>query len=145
MANRTLATAYRWIRGNDCVYCGEPAEVRDHALPVAYTRAVSPAEAERAMMVTVPACFSCNAILGARVFDSLSARAQYVGEYLARKHRRLLDGPVWSADEIANLGPTLRGGVVARQDKRKAVAARIAQIAILAENVDSLVLGHETP
>jgi hypothetical protein len=134
---------YENVSGDDCYYCGDVATVRDHALPLSYSNRVAITDAERALLILIPACPSCNGTLGARVFDSLEARCRYVAEHLAQKHRRLLARGDWTPEELADLGPTLKGRVSDLQRRRAAIAARIAHAVAKAENEEFPTRSHQ--
>jgi len=107
-----------------CLYCGDPASCRDHALPWA---------AEESPWV-VPACSSCNGILGARRFPTLGERAGHVARKL---EDRLSDAQVhWKAAE----GTTgfLRRALGALEAKGQHLEARARWAASVADVLDGV-------
>lgn len=86
-----------------CIYCGLPGSTRDHILPRPWT-----GDALRTVVATVPACGTCNSIIGATITTSMTERRAVAHAGLRRKHRRLLATTMRSAEELNELGPTLR-------------------------------------
>ena len=83
---------YRTIEGDTCHYCCGPAECTDHAYPLSKV-----AEADDVLglppdlMVKVPSCFVCNALLGSKVFTSMDdrKRAARLQKRAGRKNGRV--------------------------------------------------------
>ena len=112
----------------NCNYCGDPADTRDHLIPVSaqtYSRPNRTARHSRRFGETVWCCRECNSLLGSQVFPSVEARSKYVAKALARRYRALLRAPKWAPEELDGLGPNLRGAVLAAEAQKRGVKARI--------------------
>lgn len=60
-----------------CLYCNEPAEVKDHVVPRSYltNRRKS---SDGYPHWTVPACRECNALLGSSMFPTMKDRMEFL-------------------------------------------------------------------
>jgi len=83
-----------------CVYCWNTAEVVDHVIPWSYYHDDSDNN-------LVAACWLCNLVAYNKIFDSFSKKSAYVQ---SKRHLWIKDNPIplWTKDEIAGLGYTLR-------------------------------------
>lgn len=106
--------------GGFCRYCGDPADTVDHLLPRAWT-----GEAQRSLVDTVPACRECNSALGDSFLRSIIERREHVREHLRRKYRRILDLPVWTEPELAELDHSLRTRVEDSLARREWIMDRL--------------------
>lgn len=112
-----------------CNYCGEPADTRDHIIPVSYQTNARPTKSARhnpRYGETVPCCRDCNVMLGTKLFPSMEDRCHYVAGALRRRYSKLINAPAWTADELAELGPGLRASILADASRRNVVRRRIA-------------------
>lgn len=108
-----------------CTYCGDVSTTVDHVPPQMSWDALAEL-APHIAQFTVPACRDCNcSILGASALWTLPERTQRVVDALLKRHKELLNGPVWEDDEIAELGPGLRSVILAGEHKRRHVEARL--------------------
>lgn len=103
-----------------CVYCGDPAGTRDHLIP----RAGADFQ-RRTLVATVPACGSCNSILGAFHEYNVTRRRQRVHERLATRHKKVIEAPRWLDGDYEEMGYILRNAVEAMQNKRDYILARM--------------------
>ena len=104
-----------------CLYCGMPADVRDHAQPFIHHEWL-----ERKGRVLVLACKECNAVLGASVQYNLRDRIVELKRRLAKRHRRLLAIPDWEPGEFAGMSLNLMAGILRKLAARDLVRARLA-------------------
>jgi hypothetical protein len=124
----------------DCFYCGELADGLDHTVPIAYTsrngtrtRTRKPGEIDNGHS-RVPSCQECNSLLGSQLFPTLQERAAYLARKLRARYRSDLFGPEWTAEELTEIGPSLRAQIErkiaesARIKRRVAVCQRIARL-----------------
>lgn len=107
-----------WARvsGDLCVYCGRPAESDEHFPP----------RDMGVVGVILPACLECNSMAGTQYPAEFWARAAFVQLCIARKYKKVLQLPVWSMEELNELGPRLRQEVERCQENRRIVHARLA-------------------
>lgn len=113
-----------------CNYCGEPADTRDHLIPVSAssfssTGTINNRHAKK-YGETVWSCQECNSLLGSRLLPSVEARATVVAKALTRRYSKLLQAPVWDADELAEIGPSLRSSILADAERKRRIKVRIA-------------------
>ena len=81
------------VRGDLCLYCGEPADLEDHFPPVSQT----------IKGLLLPACEECNALASAWHPFNLGARAALVHRKLAKRHKKIGRLPLWAASEVDEL------------------------------------------
>lgn len=93
-----------------CTYCGDPyGDTLDHVVPHSYSGITTKKNYSRDHVV--PACRECNTLLGAKMFTTVGTRAAYLAGALGLRYAKALRMPYWSDDEIASLGPGVRGGI----------------------------------
>lgn len=63
---------------NQCFYCGDPAECIDHIIPWDFSRDSSKGN-------LVASCLLCNGIAGAKIFDNLEEKREYIRSQLRRQ------------------------------------------------------------
>lgn len=118
---------------NPCYYCGSPADTIDHVVPrsllVSITDSgvdeLTAAAMKRSRRMTVPACRECNGLAGAKFHETLAERAEFVRTRLGQRYRKALAMPDWSATELAELAPGLRGYVIAGLIERDLLRRRL--------------------
>lgn len=108
----------------DCHYCGALATTKDHIIPVSYMRNGQPKN-RRSMGETVECCSECNSLLGAKALFTVEERAEEIARMLSRRYKKELNAPVWSKEEIDELGPSLQNSVKAKQFLRYEVMERV--------------------
>jgi hypothetical protein len=118
----------------DCHYCGAPADTKDHIVPIAYLRNGRP-QGSRSVGCTVDCCRECNSLLGAKALFSVEERAHEIAECLTRRYKKELKAPVWTDDELAELMPTLKKQVEAKQFLRMEVLDRIRNASSVAQGL----------
>lgn len=104
-----------------CVYCGDAAGHWDHVVPHSFI-AVGARRTWNAGVL--PACYRCNGILGNLIFDSLDERLGHVAKRMEAKHRKILRTPDWTDEEMAEISPNLRKGVIDMLAEKKDLAAK---------------------
>lgn len=106
-----------------CVYCGQPAQCRDHVTPVSYLRVYrnyNPLE-------TVPCCHSCNTLAGDFVAFSIKQKATF----LLPKYRRILNlsrQPRWRESELDELDHGLKDFINNKMSARKILKSQILNL-----------------
>jgi hypothetical protein len=106
-----------------CNYCGEWGGTRDHVVPHSYASRSGVRDFSESLVV--PCCLECNSLLGNRLFPSIEARGRWIGKSLRRRYKKLLSAPVWTVDELSELGPSLRQSIMADAKRRSVVRNRI--------------------
>ena len=121
---------------NPCYYCGAVAETIDHVVPRSLIESLINSGVDELTAVAlngsrrmlVPCCRECNGLAGSKYHETLAERAEFVRGRLARRHRKALAMPDWSASELAELSQGLRGFVIAglyeRDDLRRRLRYR---------------------
>ena len=101
------------FRGCPCYYCGNPATTHDHVYPLVALYALYGVEdlPPTHLLVIVPCCQECNALLHSSVFPTMAARKRYLKRRLRQRYKRLLALPSWHPQELLTLGPGLRAYV----------------------------------
>ena len=118
---------------NPCYYCGDPADTVDHVVPRSVIESITDsgvddliaAALRRRRRLLVPACRECNTLAGAKYHETLAERTDYVRERLARKYRKALAMPDWSASELVDLSDGLRGLVINGLYERDLIRRRL--------------------
>lgn len=59
------------------------------------------------------------------MFPTIQARAAYLAHKYKSRYAKLIKAPVWDADELAELGPTLRSSILEAADRKRNILARI--------------------
>jgi hypothetical protein len=112
------------------MYCGEPADQREHVFPKSIVGENTP---------IVWACKECNCIAGAILFDSISEKRAHIQARLRQKYAWVFRVPQWDDDEIAELGPAMRAEVRKSMRIRKWITKRLrfdkTPIALVAEKL----------
>lgn len=83
-----------------CIYCGDPAEAGDHLVPEPVSGPIY-----RALVPIVPACTSCNSILGAFPSPIVRSRADFISHRLLIKYKITYETWAWLEDEAALVLP----------------------------------------
>ena len=114
------------FRQRPCIYCGVPANSRDHFVPKSYVQKMSHILAYvKKSSVIVPACIECNSTAGAKVFLTISEKRRYIQSKYREKYQKLLESPDWTESELAELGPTMKSHVVSSQNTKRLLRQRL--------------------
>ena len=111
-----------WI---ECIYCGLPADTRDHVPPLNRVEDYQHIGLAQEFYLKVPSCKQCNSLANEHLQDSIFDRIEFVKDKLARKYARLLKSAHWTEDELEELGPVLRSQVREAHVKAEIESARI--------------------
>lgn len=110
-----------WLKLSDlpyiCMYCGDPANNREHVIPHMYVGDNTP---------MVWACGQCNSIAGSKVFNNLYDKARYINDRLRIKYATILDIPLWGDDEIEELEGRLKQNIKGMLEVQKWIRRRIS-------------------
>ena len=129
----------RGATGYDCTYCGMNATDMDHVIPRSY--AALEGEDTRSKEDCVPACMECNGLLSNNMVITIAGRAGYLVSRLADRHKKLLETPDWSNEDLEELEGRLRTHVKSLQLKKKLVKARISYAQSVSLMVDLTIEG----
>lgn len=109
-----------------CTYCGDPATCWDHCIPWAYLASTRRrGHGESSAGILAPACDDCNQRLSARIFATLYRRADWIRKRLWSRYGRYERAPLWSPEELAELGGALQSHVKAISRLRCYTRARL--------------------
>lgn len=113
-------------KARPCIYCGLPAEGRDHFIPTSFvTTMLSAGIVPKRTKVIVPACRECNSTAGSKVFGTIREKRAYIHDRYRQKYAKLLEAPAWSEEELEELGTFLRGYVRGSGEGRRLLLARL--------------------
>jgi len=125
----------------DCIYCGMPANTKDHVIPYSYLRnSKRRNNCAPSVGQVVDCCAECNNLLGSKALFSVPERANEIAVCLERRYRKELNAPYWSEEEINELGPSLKKQVKAKQFLREEVLERIRQAIGVASGLQEAAL-----
>lgn len=77
----------------------------------------------------VSACRECNCLLGSRPLMTLTARREFLKARYRKRYARALEAPIWTAEELAELGPGLKTAVLTQEGERRRAIRRIRRLA----------------
>jgi len=110
-----------------CYYCGDQATTIDHTIPLIFIHQIT--NEQRKIMedklVRVPACRECNGFLGSKVFATLEERKFYVKTRIYKKHKKDIELPDWTTEELKQLGDNMFAIVVQGLTKRNRALQRL--------------------
>lgn len=108
-----------------CVYCGAPADTRDHVPPITRVCDYEAFNLTHEMYLLVPCCNACNSILSDSLQENILDRIEHLKGILSSRYTRRLKSQEWQQDEIAELGRNLRSHVAVAAAKDDRVRARV--------------------
>ena len=101
----------KWI----CAYCGEPAGEREHVV----------ARCHNEPTWLVPTCRECNAVAGGKLFYTFVEKRTYIHERLRKKYSSVLRTAEFDREELAEMGPGLRGLIRSASTAREIIRQRL--------------------
>lgn len=117
---------FRW--SSACVYCGEPANSKDHVLAISWSTALnlSALNGETNQAITlVPACIECNDLAGSTPTLTVKAKRALIHKKLRTKYKNLIEMPDWDQDEINQTHGRLKQSIIAALKKRQIIWNRV--------------------
>ena len=124
---RRLAGLYRKAESQGvCVYCGETATTWDHFLPVAVAARLIEMQALQGGLVLLPSCRDCNGLAGARIFTTVAAKRRFLKQRIAERAAKYLQAPVWTEEELGELGWELQTEINRAEAERERALRRLA-------------------
>jgi 5-methylcytosine-specific restriction endonuclease McrA len=116
-----------------CYYCGGPASTTDHVIPRSVLRCFdyeadpqAHAKLIKGRRLEVPACHECNTLLGSTYQETLQQRKAFLKSKLRKRYKKVLKLPTWTAEEIEELGPTLKKSLLASLAEKERLKRRLA-------------------
>jgi hypothetical protein len=109
-----------------CMYCGVPADSRDHFVPRSYTNKMRAMGSSVHVSETVPCCRECNSTAGATIFSNVREKRFYIQDKYRNKYAKILNTPDWTQKELDELGPTLKSHVINGLRAKEITKQRIA-------------------
>lgn len=100
----------------DCYYCGQPGTDVEHVIPYSYSGDNTP---------FVWACSECNGIASNKLFFNIDEKKEYIQTKLKVKYNKLLTMPIWSTEELAELGSVLQKDILASIRHKRIIEERI--------------------
>jgi len=110
---------YKWLfKGGKCYYCGDLADTKDHVPPVsaAYSFGADYFTEKKIPLLKVPACRSCNLLLGSLPYWTLGSRVKYLYERIQKKYHKILASEEWDDEELEELGYNLKNYIETHQN-----------------------------
>ena len=105
---------YRYLPNDRmCVYCGEPEECQDHFLPISVACCLDDTFDMSSGKYLLPSCIDCNKIAGAKIFDTVNDKMNYIHDRICAAETELSD------DELNEFGYTLRTAVINLEQRNK--------------------------
>ena len=112
-----------------CTYCSIEADTLDHVIPRSYSYNQSYAK-----KYVVPACKQCNSTLSDKCHLTIADRAAYLLRRYKQKHKKEMNSPLWTEEEISELGYNLQSEVRAAQYNRELWAIRMEHLQLISES-----------
>jgi hypothetical protein len=114
--------------GYFCFYCGAPANTLDHVPPLHHMDNISyeTRKKQKIPCVLLPCCIECNSKLGAKhllTVDERLAHLELQYDKIFKKQKSM-----WTQEEIDELGFSLKGAVIERQNKLERYIDKIRAI-----------------
>jgi len=103
------------VPGLFCVYCGVYADTDEHFPPVSHS----------VRGFVLPCCHECNVIAGSAHGTDFKKRALHVKRKLRSRYAKFLRVPIWSADELDEMGYDMKRDIRICQDKKRIVQSRL--------------------
>lgn len=118
---------------NECAYCGWTGDTRDHVPALSNywlgkRDRASGLHNNKHMDKTVPACRECNMLLSNLHINSIRGRAEYLSEVIQKRYAKRLSQPVWSEDEIEEMGEEMKRFIRAKSVERQIVIDRLSHL-----------------
>lgn len=113
-----------------CTYCGVSSDmVREHVIPASYfgQRTYDPTK-----QWIVEACRTCNDLAGAAVFFSVPQKAAWLIKRYREKFAKLLRVPIWTDDEIAEMGYKFQVSITESSLAKRLVLRKIGHLEAIA-------------
>lgn len=104
-----------------CIYCGRHAGTKDHLLPRPWS-----GDTARQFVATVPACGTCNSLLGATITVSITERRLIAHRRIRKKFAKVLRTPDYTPEQIDEFEGSLREFVLDAMDKKAEVLRMLA-------------------
>jgi hypothetical protein len=87
----------------ECVYCGEPANCKDHVPPISKVDDYRTLHLTNEMYLTLHSCRECNGIASDTLNVTPFDRQTYIHDALRKRYRRHLEQPEWSDRELEGM------------------------------------------
>lgn len=104
-----------------CIYCGRSGYTKDHLLPRYWH-----GNARRRFVAVVPACGTCNSLLGDSLTWSITERRALCHARLRRKHAKHLRVLDRTPAELREYGPNLRRSIKAAMEMKAEILSLLA-------------------
>lgn len=96
---------FSFFGDSTCIYCGRDATTKDHVPAVVNSYCYNMSKYPH---IVVPACRSCNSILGDKFKNTMLERVKHLAIRYEKKFEKVLSVPDWKEEEIAEMGPIMR-------------------------------------
>ena len=96
---------FSWL----CVYCGMPADTKEHYPPI--SRVSDYESLGGVIFIKFPCCSHCNSIAGSYLDDTILARIERVKDRMQQKWNKRFKAEEWDDEEFEELGRNLQSYV----------------------------------
>jgi len=79
----------------------------------------------------IPACRECNSLLSNHCINTIRERAEYLTEAIEKKHKKLLEQPIWTEEELDKVGDGMRAFICAKAIQRQIIIDRLAHLGVI--------------
>jgi 5-methylcytosine-specific restriction endonuclease McrA len=108
-----------------CVYCGQPADTRDHVPPISRCGDYEALKLTKPKYLKVPACKNCNSIASNSLQETIFSRIEFVKDSLIKKYAKKYGAVEWDQCEIDDLGPNLKSHIKKGERMNKLIRSRV--------------------
>ena len=109
-----------------------PCDTRDHVIPVARDYCSRKASS-KTQKNTIPACRTCNSLLGDKLFLTIGDRASYLYQVYKKRFYKILRMPSWNICEIDSLEGRMKRYVKSSIKKKESATSKIKHIELVIE------------
>jgi len=118
-----------------CYYCGDDADTLDHTIPVSFysTRPTRKGMKSRYTdpVPVVDCCVECNSTLHSNLIIDVRGRASLIKEKYLQKYKKFLNLPIWSDEDINELGKVLRSVIIRDQILQENIKERLDHLEMI--------------
>ena len=113
---------YSIYPGEECVYCGNKAEVYDHVPPLAIVGSTDCTHWK------YPSCEECNLILNSYPKTNLNDRRACIIKRLKQRHRKILSVPDWEECDLREFDCLLQKYIKASIELKSIVNQKLKRL-----------------
>lgn len=105
-----------------CNYCkSNKAQHREHVIPQSYSN-------NHSFRGTIWSCEECNTLLGNIAYHTIETRAAYLHGRIKQKYSKLLKSPIWTKEELKEMGRSMKTYIKHQEQLKKIVLLRLTNL-----------------